>query len=102
MHILKKEHLPKFWEWRATKVIIAVCLLACWCMLAASLFSCEQTSTRERCELEQGITLRAPARYYDGCIFHRLIKGFMAQTGDPDPVSAPKLAVQQAVASSRT
>ena len=33
------------------------------------------------------------ARYYDGCIFHRLIKGFMAQTGDPDPVTAVQLAM---------
>ena len=21
--------------------------------------------------------------YYDGCIFHRVVKGFLAQTGDP-------------------
>eukprot|EP00930_Biecheleria_cincta_P099742 TRINITY_DN91357_c0_g1_i1.p1 TRINITY_DN91357_c0_g1~~TRINITY_DN91357_c0_g1_i1.p1 ORF type:complete len:188 (+),score=36.17 TRINITY_DN91357_c0_g1_i1:75-638(+) len=30
----------------------------------------------------------AKAGYYDGCIIHRVQKGFMLQTGDPDPSSA--------------
>mmetsp|Transcript_153370 Transcript_153370/g.471839 ORF Transcript_153370/g.471839 Transcript_153370/m.471839 type:complete len:189 (-) Transcript_153370:276-842(-) len=29
----------------------------------------------------------AKAGYYDGCIVHRVVKGFMFQTGDPDPAS---------------
>eukprot|EP00408_Alexandrium_pacificum_P002307 CAMPEP_0171210014 /NCGR_PEP_ID=MMETSP0790-20130122/28890_1 /TAXON_ID=2925 /ORGANISM="Alexandrium catenella, Strain OF101" /LENGTH=180 /DNA_ID=CAMNT_0011675637 /DNA_START=122 /DNA_END=664 /DNA_ORIENTATION=+ len=29
----------------------------------------------------------AKAGYYDGCILHRVVKGFMCQTGDPDPTS---------------
>merc|ERR1719215_2326651 len=29
----------------------------------------------------------AKAGYYDGCLFHRVQKGFMCQTGDPDPNS---------------
>ncbi|CAE7432351.1 cypE [Symbiodinium sp. CCMP2592] len=27
----------------------------------------------------------AKSGYYDGCIVHRVVKGFMMQTGDPDP-----------------
>merc|ERR1719414_2108166 len=29
----------------------------------------------------------AKAGYYDGCIIHRVVKGFMCQSGDPDPTS---------------
>lgn len=30
----------------------------------------------------------AKSGYYDGCIIHRVVKGFMMQTGDPDPHSS--------------
>ncbi|CAJ1335331.1 unnamed protein product [Effrenium voratum] len=30
----------------------------------------------------------AKSGYYDGCIVHRVVPGFMMQTGDPDPTSS--------------
>jgi len=30
----------------------------------------------------------AKSGYYDGCIIHRVVKGFMMQTGNPDPHSS--------------
>lgn len=32
--------------------------------------------------------------YYDGCIFHRVIKDFMAQTGDPTGTGSGVCAMQ--------
>eukprot|EP00931_Biecheleriopsis_adriatica_P006235 TRINITY_DN107673_c0_g1_i1.p1 TRINITY_DN107673_c0_g1~~TRINITY_DN107673_c0_g1_i1.p1 ORF type:complete len:187 (+),score=35.32 TRINITY_DN107673_c0_g1_i1:71-631(+) len=33
----------------------------------------------------RNFTELSKAGYYDGCIIHRVIKGFMMQAGDPDP-----------------
>ena len=33
--------------------------------------------------IRQNFLALCASNYYDGCIFHRNIKGFMVQTGDP-------------------
>ena len=33
------------------------------------------------------------SNYYDGCIFHRNMKGFMAQTGDPTGTGKGKVLI---------